>query len=79
MPSDNGRLRPDLIVHLPGGKQIVVDAKTPLDAFLDAQECTDDERRAVRLQAHGGRCVITWIGLGTKPIGTSCRIHRRWL
>jgi DNA recombination protein RmuC len=53
VPSDNGRLRPDLIVHLPGGKQIVVDAKTPLDAFLDAQECTDDERRALRLQAHG--------------------------
>ena len=50
--SDNGRLRPDLIVHLPGGKQIVVDAKTPLDAFLDAQECNDDERRAGRLQAH---------------------------
>lgn len=52
VPSDNGRLRPDLIVHLPGGKQIVVDAKTPLDAFLDAQECSDDERRALRLQAH---------------------------
>lgn len=50
--SENGRLRPDLIVHLPGGKQIVVDAKTPLEAFLDAQECTDDERRASRLQAH---------------------------
>jgi DNA recombination protein RmuC len=52
VPSDNGRLRPDLIVHLPGSKQIVVDAKTPLDAFLDAQECSDDERRALRLQAH---------------------------
>jgi DNA recombination protein RmuC len=52
VPTDNGRLRPDLIVHLPGGKQIVVDAKTPLDAFLDAQECVDDERRAARLQAH---------------------------
>lgn len=52
VPSDNGRLRPDLIVHLPGGKQIVVDAKTPLDAFLDAQECTDEERRALRLHAH---------------------------
>ena len=52
VPSDNGRLRPDLIVHLPGGKQIVVDAKTPLEAFLDAQECTDDERRGGRLQAH---------------------------
>jgi DNA recombination protein RmuC len=52
VPSDNGRLRPDLIVHLPGGKQIVVDAKTPLEAFLDAQECVEDERRAARLQAH---------------------------
>jgi DNA recombination protein RmuC len=52
VPSDNGRLRPDLIVHLPGGKQIVVDAKTPLEAFLDAQECSDDERRVLRLQAH---------------------------
>jgi DNA recombination protein RmuC len=50
--SDNGRLRPDLIVHLPGGKQIVVDAKTPLEAFLDAQECADDEGRVLRLQAH---------------------------
>ena len=50
--TDNGRLRPDLIVHLPGGKQIVVDAKTPLDAFLDAQECVDDERRATKLLAH---------------------------
>jgi DNA recombination protein RmuC len=50
--SDNGRVRPDLIVHLPGGKQIVVDAKTPLEAFLDAQECTDDEARALRLQGH---------------------------
>jgi len=48
----NGRLRPDLIVHLPGGKQIVVDAKSPLEAFLDAQEAPDEEERAVRLQAH---------------------------
>jgi DNA recombination protein RmuC len=49
---DNGRLRPDLIVHLPGGKQIVVDAKSPLEAFLDAQEAPDEEDRAARLQAH---------------------------
>ena len=52
VPTDNGRLRPDLIVHLPGGKQIVVDAKTPLEAFLDAQESPDEEGRATRLQAH---------------------------
>ena len=35
---ENGRLRPDAIVHLPGGKRIVVDVKTPLEAFLDAQD-----------------------------------------
>ena len=49
---DNGRLRPDLVVHLPGGKQIVVDAKTPLEAFLDAQDAPDEEIRTIRLQAH---------------------------
>jgi DNA recombination protein RmuC len=50
--SDTGRLRPDLIVHLPGGKRIVVDAKAPLEAFLDAQELTDDAARGVKLQSH---------------------------
>jgi DNA recombination protein RmuC len=50
--SENGRLRPDVLVHLPGGKQIVIDAKAPLEAFLDAQECRDDEGRALKLQAH---------------------------
>jgi DNA recombination protein RmuC len=52
LQAETGRLRPDLIVHLPGGKQIVVDAKAPLEAFLDAQEATDDDARSVRLQAH---------------------------
>lgn len=50
--SENGRLRPDLIVHLPGGKQIVVDAKVPLEAFLEAQSSTDEESRVARLQGH---------------------------
>ena len=50
--SENGRFRPDLIVHLPGGKQIVVDAKVPLEQFLEAQSATDDASRAVRLQGH---------------------------
>jgi DNA recombination protein RmuC len=49
---ENGRQRPDLIVHLPGGKQLIVDAKAPLEAFLDAQETADDDRRAERLRAH---------------------------
>jgi DNA recombination protein RmuC len=50
--TENGRFRPDVIVHLPGGKCIVVDAKAPLEAFLDAQDCSDDESRMVKLQAH---------------------------
>lgn len=50
--TETSRLRPDLIVRLPGGKQIVVDAKTPLDAFLDAQEAPDDAMRLFKLTAH---------------------------
>src|SRR4051812_14857277 len=50
--TENGRLRPDLIVHLPGGKRIVVDAKAPLEAYLDAQDSPDEEMRVVKLQAH---------------------------
>jgi DNA recombination protein RmuC len=50
--TESSRLRPDLIVRLPGGKQIVVDAKTPLDAFLDAQEAPDENARLAKLVAH---------------------------
>ena len=64
--SEAGRLRPDLIVHLPGGKQIVVDAKAPLEAFLDAQECSDDEARIARLQAHARQVRDHMDKLGSK-------------
>jgi DNA recombination protein RmuC len=50
--TDAGRLRPDVIVKLPGGKNIVVDAKTPLSAYLDAVEAPDDETRRARLADH---------------------------
>ena len=51
--TDEGkRLRPDLIVRLPGGKIIVVDSKTPMDGFLDALEATDDTAREEALQRH---------------------------
>ena len=66
LQGDNGRLRPDLIVHLPGGKQIVVDAKSPLEAFLDAQDASDDDVRAARLQAHARQVRDHMDRLGSK-------------
>jgi DNA recombination protein RmuC len=64
--TDNGRVRPDLVVHLPGGKQIVVDAKAPLEAFLDAQECADEETRVLKLQAHARQVREHMEKLGSK-------------
>ena len=49
---ESGRFRPDLVVKLPGGKCVVVDAKTPLQAFLDAFETNDEEVRRACLNAH---------------------------
>ena len=45
-------LRPDLVVRIPGGKQVVVDAKVPLAAYLEAFETSDEDERAARLAAH---------------------------
>ena len=50
--TDDGRLRPDLVVHLPGGKHVVVDAKVPLAAYLDSIEATDEQIRAQKLRDH---------------------------
>lgn len=50
---DDGRLRPDMTVHLPTGRDIVVDSKVPLDAYLAALEFQDDDdRRAAELDRH---------------------------
>jgi DNA recombination protein RmuC len=48
----DGVLRPDVVVHLAGGRSVVVDAKVPLDAFLDATAAEDDEEREAHLRRH---------------------------
>ncbi|HEX4977475.1 MAG TPA: DNA recombination protein RmuC [Nocardioides sp.] len=50
--TDDGLLRPDLVVHLAGGKHVVVDAKVPLDAFLDATGSDFDDERRDHLARH---------------------------
>jgi DNA recombination protein RmuC len=49
---EDGRLRPDVIVRLPGSKEAVVDAKVPLHAYLEAVEATDDTTQAAKLRDH---------------------------
>jgi DNA recombination protein RmuC len=50
--SEDGRLRPDMVVKLPGHKNIVVDSKAPLEAYLEAIEAPDDETRAAKFKDH---------------------------
>lgn len=53
--SETGRLQPDLVVDLVGGKHIVVDAKTPMDSYLKAVEATDESVRIDHMRDHAAR------------------------
>lgn len=50
--SEAGRLRPDMIIHLPAEREIVVDAKVPLDGFLDSLSASGEEERGVAMARH---------------------------
>lgn len=50
--ADGSRVRPDLVVRIPGGGCVVVDAKAPLSAFLDSLECADEARRSELIGTH---------------------------
>lgn len=48
----DGKLRPDLVVNMPAGRSVVIDAKAPLDAYMLAMEATDESARARHLADH---------------------------
>jgi DNA recombination protein RmuC len=50
--TDDSRLRPDVIVKLPGEKRVVIDAKVPLAAYLDAIEARDEDSRMLHMHSH---------------------------
>jgi DNA recombination protein RmuC len=52
LSTDSGAVRPDMVVHMPEQRDIVVDVKTPLDAYLAAVEAQDDEERGTQLRRH---------------------------
>ena len=52
LPGDESTLRPDLIISMPGGKHVVVDAKAPLQAVLDAYQARDEAEREAHLRDH---------------------------
>jgi DNA recombination protein RmuC len=50
--TEDGRQRPDLVIRLPNQKNLVIDAKAPLDAYLDALDAPDEDSRRARLRDH---------------------------
>src|SRR5436305_11989527 len=64
---DEGRLRPDVIVRLPGGRNLVIDAKCSLNAYLDACDEVDDEKREACFRAHVASMRNHAQQLGSKP------------
>jgi DNA recombination protein RmuC len=64
--TEEGRLRPDLVVRLPGGKNVVVDAKCPLQGYLDSLSAPDEAARLVNLKNHARQVADLITKLGAK-------------
>jgi len=70
LTGEQGRQRPDMIVHMPGERALVVDAKTPLDAYLTAVDATEPEARNAALKRHAQQLRARVIELSGKRYWT---------
>lgn len=59
-------IRPDMIIHLPGNRRIIVDAKTPLSAYMEALESDNDDDKVKHLKSHAKHVRSHCVGLGNK-------------
>lgn len=64
--TEAGRLRPDLIIRLPNMRNVVVDAKTPLQAYLEAVQLTDESQKVAKLREHAAQVQRHVVQLGAK-------------
>jgi DNA recombination protein RmuC len=71
--TEDSRRRPDLIITLPSGRAIVIDAKAPLEAYLDAVECEDEDTRRSALTRHAQAVRNHMLSLGAKDYQSQFR------
>ena len=64
--TENGRLRPDMVVRLPNERNVVIDAKAPLQSYLDSLEAPDEATRTARLKDHARQIRVHLQALGAK-------------